>query len=316
MINFAFLTLIFVLGIFVAIEDVRHKKIKNKFIVAGLAIGLLLFFGFWLRQNLSLVYLQDVFINTAIAALVAFLLWELGIWPAGDAKLFILFTFLLPLEFYSNGYLAFFPALVFLTNCFVAFLIFLLIESCIMLGIKLASGIKRRGASRQIRLIGEGMSQKLKDKFSEKKNLSKKLLKNFFVISAYMILGRLYLHRSFNFLTFLKYTVIFWLAYSIIFYYLENFTQKKMAASELEEKMNLTDPTVRRIKKIPGLFHQLGSMCPEGLTREQVEILSEFDRKNPLGSLYIYRTVPFAPWIIAGLIITLLLRTNILRLIF
>jgi hypothetical protein len=55
-------------------------------------------------------------------------MWHWNAWSAGDAKLFALFSFLLPLRFYSNTYLSYFPSFALLINIFVIALgIFLVI---------------------------------------------------------------------------------------------------------------------------------------------------------------------------------------------
>jgi hypothetical protein len=54
-------------------------------------------------------------------------MWRWKVWSAGDAKLFALFSFLLPLKFYSNTYLSYFPSFALLLNIFtIALFVFLI----------------------------------------------------------------------------------------------------------------------------------------------------------------------------------------------
>jgi len=136
---------IFVIGLITSFEDFKYGKIKNKWIKIGFLWGLVIFtlyiswnFFFLFLQYLQITpvsvfllrfsYLGEVILNTGIALIIGFLMWRWNTWSAGDAKLFILFSFLLPLKFYSNTYLSYFPSFAFLINIFVIALgIFLII---------------------------------------------------------------------------------------------------------------------------------------------------------------------------------------------
>jgi len=138
---------IFIIGLITSFEDFRYGKIKNKWIKIGFLWGLTIFtlYIFWnlfflLLQHFKMTpssvfllrvsYLGEVFLNTGIALIVGFLMWRWNTWSAGDVKLFVLFSFLLPLKFYSNTYLSYFPSFAFLINIFVVALgIFLIILS-------------------------------------------------------------------------------------------------------------------------------------------------------------------------------------------
>jgi len=136
---------IFIIGFITSFEDFKYGKIKNKWIKIGFLWGLAVFslyifwnFFFLFLQHLKIApssvfllrfhYLIEVSLNTGIALLVGFLMWRWKVWSAGDAKLFTLFSFLLPLKFYSNTYLSYFPSFALLLNIFtVALGIFLII---------------------------------------------------------------------------------------------------------------------------------------------------------------------------------------------
>jgi len=146
--NYLFLVPIFIIGLITSFEDFKYGKIRNKWIKIGFLWGLAIFglyifwnFFFLFLQYLEIApssvfllrfsYLGKVLLNTSIALLVGFLMWYWNTWSAGDAKLFVLFSFLLPLRFYSNTYLSYFPSFALLINIFVIALgIFLIILSC------------------------------------------------------------------------------------------------------------------------------------------------------------------------------------------
>jgi len=136
---------IFIIGFITSFEDFKYGKIKNKWIKIGFLWGLAIFslYIFWnlfflFLQYLKIApssvfllrfyYLAEIFLNTSIALLVSFLMWHWKVWSAGDAKLFTLFSFLLPLKFYANTYLSYFPSFALLLNIFtIALGIFLII---------------------------------------------------------------------------------------------------------------------------------------------------------------------------------------------
>lgn len=133
MLDIFFLIILFIIGFIVAYEDIRIGKVRNKFIFTGLlagAIGYLvlvtqaLFFS-----EIGLFYFKKIFLNVLISWVIAFLLWFFGLWAAGDAKIFMLFSFLFPLKYYGNDLIMpFFPAINLLVNAFIFVLFFILSE--------------------------------------------------------------------------------------------------------------------------------------------------------------------------------------------
>ncbi|MFA6449649.1 MAG: prepilin peptidase [bacterium] len=116
-----------VLGAVAAYEDFRRGKIRNKWIIAGFAGGLILNAAAIIYLKLSVsgaginsAYILKILLNSALAFVCGFALWKLSAWSAGDAKLFAMFAFLTPLDFYSRGYIDYFPAFNLLINIFAA----------------------------------------------------------------------------------------------------------------------------------------------------------------------------------------------------
>jgi len=125
---------LFIIGTICSYTDIKKGKIFNKWIVLGFCLGfcfylsLFLYNVFFIIQEVNSQYLLDIGRNTFIAFFVGYLLWNLKLWSAGDAKFFTLCSFLIPLKFYSKSYLPFFPSFNLLVNLFVPLL---LIFSCI-----------------------------------------------------------------------------------------------------------------------------------------------------------------------------------------
>lgn len=142
--DYLFLVPLFGISFIAAWEDFKYGKIRNKWIKIGFFWGLAAFAlfliwntFFWLMEYFKIgphsalilkpSYLGEVALNTGIAFGVGFLMWHWNVWSAGDAKLFALFSFLLPLKFYSKSYLSYFPSFALLLNIFtIALIVFLI----------------------------------------------------------------------------------------------------------------------------------------------------------------------------------------------
>lgn len=125
------------LGVIASYLDVKTGKIKNKIIVVGLlggVVGHLLFVTeSLLPPGANFIYFFKNFaINIFISWIISFFIWYAGFWSAGDAKIFMLFSFLLPLKYYGNKlFLPFFPAANLLVNAFILVLAFILLENAL-----------------------------------------------------------------------------------------------------------------------------------------------------------------------------------------
>lgn len=83
-----FLPVIILLGLVTSYEDISFGKIKNKYIVFALSYAILA------RLILNL----EVVVPFLTGLLFCFLTWKIGFWTAGDAKLFLAFSLLLPFD--------------------------------------------------------------------------------------------------------------------------------------------------------------------------------------------------------------------------
>jgi len=150
-----FLPLLFFISLVISYEDVKYGKVRNRWILLGLIWGLAVisFFFIWyfiaspvshffyfniLKLStgslapvftVSLSYLGKCLVNFSIALIIAFLMWRFKAWAAGDAKLFMVYSLLIPLKYYWKSYLAYFPSFVLLINIFIPIFIYLLIRS-------------------------------------------------------------------------------------------------------------------------------------------------------------------------------------------
>ncbi|MFH0861301.1 MAG: prepilin peptidase [Candidatus Altiarchaeota archaeon] len=120
--NITLLIVISVIGVITSISDIRHGKIRNKHLAPMLLVGLLLNYILSIDSHAFFVYS----INVIMSSLVGFSLWELRLWSAGDGKLFIVYSALLPLASYKVGFVSLFPSFTLLFNTFLLGLFFML----------------------------------------------------------------------------------------------------------------------------------------------------------------------------------------------
>lgn len=131
-IDILFLPMIVFLGAITSWEDYNYKLVRNKWIIIGLIYGAGAFFLMSLPASITAIspqYLGKVIFNSIIALFVSLFFWKNGLLAAGDAKLFFLFSFLLPLKYYQKSYLPIFPSLVLLINIYVVTFLFILAKA-------------------------------------------------------------------------------------------------------------------------------------------------------------------------------------------
>lgn len=139
-----FLPGIFIIGFITCYQDFKEGKIKNKWIKLGIVWAifavLILFLGSadipfikYFSGGYSIImpqgYFLKFFLNVLFSLVAMYALWYFDLWSAGDAKLFFVFTLLLPLKYYGNSFLPFFPSFVLLLNIFLLAALFLLMQN-------------------------------------------------------------------------------------------------------------------------------------------------------------------------------------------
>ncbi len=137
--GFLAIGIILLIGLIITVEDFKSGKIRNKWIMLGLYLGslyYLLLIIFTILGSLKILnvghfqpqYYLYILAYTAIAFILSFTLWHFKLWAGGDAKLFTLYVFLIPLTYYANAYFKYFPQFNLLINIFVPIFIYLVIK--------------------------------------------------------------------------------------------------------------------------------------------------------------------------------------------
>lgn len=91
--NILFLTVILITGILTIITDLKSKKIYNQHLILGtvLGVGVTIYSLVFAGENVLFH-----FINSLVAFVIGFCFYHFDLWRGGDAKLFILYAFLMP----------------------------------------------------------------------------------------------------------------------------------------------------------------------------------------------------------------------------
>ncbi len=118
------------LGILTSITDIRYHKAKNKHIFPFACAGVILQMISVLRAPQSAAL---IFENLALAAAVSVGFYAAKIWAAGDAKLFFAMTLLLPRDLTGNAFAASFSTLFVLGITFSVAMLYVVIESTVLL---------------------------------------------------------------------------------------------------------------------------------------------------------------------------------------
>tara|TARA_Y100000031_G_scaffold157077_1_gene215742 strand:+ start:6180 stop:7328 length:1149 start_codon:yes stop_codon:yes gene_type:complete len=123
MLIYWFLPMILFLGIVTSYGDFRFGKIRNKWISLALIYAFVVYSiiitHYYLKTTINTHFLIELSTNFLFATAIGFGAWYFGLWTAGDGKLFIAFSALIPLSVYKIGYLEWIPSMALLLNIFI-----------------------------------------------------------------------------------------------------------------------------------------------------------------------------------------------------
>ena len=161
------------IGILSGLSDIKTGRVKNSLIKKGFLYGLIIYsliiawtllrdylreYVFYNSQffYLKFNYFPALIINVAIAFVVGIIFWKFDIWAAADAKLFTLYSFLIPLTVYVYERVPYFPSFALLVNIYIVSLLYLFL--IYLWRIKIGSEDLKRFFSEGIPKIIHGMN--------------------------------------------------------------------------------------------------------------------------------------------------------------
>ncbi|MCK5283529.1 MAG: hypothetical protein KAK00_09065 [Nanoarchaeota archaeon] len=349
---FWFLPGILILGAITSYEDAKYGKIRNKWIVFSLIYVLITYLILFLffKENISYDYLFKLSINGVLALFLGFGLWALGLWSAGDGKLFFAYSVLIPLTVYRGNYQNIFISLRLMVNTF--FPIFLFYSLLIILRLNKLKGNKeikkifdvKRVVSLVISLFAFSWLFEL---FPMNLGFLSKLFLLLIILSLLervlklkggllmLVISvlRLIIDREIYSTEFLIGFILLFASFFILRLLLFDLAyycySKKIKIKELRQGMVLADNILKEGKtyktervSIYSLFSYLRNYRNkkeylfEGINHLDEEKIKEIEKLNKLGLLkfdkiMVQETLPFAPFMFAGAIITLAIKTDI-----
>jgi Flp pilus assembly protein protease CpaA len=130
MIDYFFIFGIVIIGLITSYTDFKFGKIRNKIIVLGLIYAIILnIINITILKNVNLNAYSDYIVNSILIFVFGFIFWNIGLWTAGDAKLFFIFNLLTPPHFITKYYLDYFYGFLYFINIFGLMFIFLVIRA-------------------------------------------------------------------------------------------------------------------------------------------------------------------------------------------
>ncbi len=128
------LTLLFLFFMIASVSDIATGKVRNKDILVFLALGFLYYAAFTAKGIATVdpdtfTVLKLAGANLLIAFAVSFGVRSAGVWPAGDAKTYVVANLLIPMSCYGHIYFKYFPGFTLLLNVFMAGVLYIIYKS-------------------------------------------------------------------------------------------------------------------------------------------------------------------------------------------
>ena len=313
---------IVLLGLITSHEDMKKGIIRNKLVLFAIIYSF--FVLIIIRPDIE--YISSFFMNSFFATIAAILFWLVNLWSAGDAKLFIAYVFLIPLNSYVYGYDNLFPAMAVLVNTFLPLFVFYFLKTF-------------------SKITWQQLIKTLKFSFDKKKlsNLFLAVIVIFLILSLleFLLPGkqikwfivisliRLLIDRSILKQEFWVMFSIFFISYLILRYFVlflsfSAFT-KDINIEELKPGMMLAQKVVKKGKGfvlqdafITNLFEGLKKqknsiLAPKVLNKGDITFIkkSHSDNKIKKHQIKVQEFVSFALFLFMGVILTLFFRGNI-----
>ena len=307
--NYLLILAAFFIGSVTTYEDVRVGKIKNKWILLGLMIGVTAYLIYLIIGALSLESIFKIYLNAGLALLFGYIIWYFDWWSAGDAKLFFIFALLLPMEYYWRTELPYFPSFVILVNTFIPLLIYLFVQSVIF----------------SLKSFFSSKAEKLNEKKSFSTAKIKQKLKSHGIEYLKSIIGFLLVFLIFQIVRTEtgNYLSQFNWGQAVIFFlillganFLRKIFQKKWPLILISAGLAIY--FVLRFLFLRGAWLDFFGLI--GLIGGSVLFLTVFGLANWLVSSYLksakQKQLHFALWLFLGVILTIIFQGSLLRVIF
>jgi len=349
---YIFLPFILFLGLLTSYEDIKKGKIRNKWIVVALIYALLAYvaiIAFSLIKGMAInyTYFLEVSVNVVIALAVGFAGWWTNLWSSGDAKLFLAYSALVPLTMYSNFYVQYFPSFVLLINTFIPFFFYATVK-ILFTSLRVKKELFKEIKLKEIypiainliwvmwlpRLIFSALNISLGFFlnfviiFTLMITLRKLFKKGFFVISLALCALRLIFDYSYiTTMQFVQETGLFLVVFVGIIYFIPKLGSKlfvsQVKIGDLKPRMILAESIYKKgakyerattAAKMKAEGKAIIASSAEGLTIADIKKIQKLHKEKKLSfnEIMVQQTMPFAPFMFGGALLTLLAKGNVL----
>lgn len=331
-----------ILGIVSSITDLKNKKIYNKCILTALLISAVSYIIFY--KQIEINYILNFLINIIITAVVSFLFYYFKIWAAGDAKLFIAITFMIPFEIYEVDIKNVFPSLNLLIIIFSVAFIYVFFETIFLWikdnqkfeSLKIFSLNKNDINNFFIQYFLGYFTTMLINNISAKFFLDFRLNNQGLVLLCNM-LGLIFLYRiiktkktSIIFITIMLIcNIIYYCMFGFKIYGInlkmllivliilifrrvsEKYNYEEIKTENLKPRMILSYGSILKFygSRVKGLPQNTTETTDSRITEEEVESIKRWSKTSKgTDTIVIVRHMPFAPFILIGEIIFFILK--------
>lgn len=339
-----FLPFIFLLGVLTSYEDIKLGKIRNLWIIIAIAISALIHSILYFTNSINNTYIIRILLFILFSFIIGFTMYLMRLWSAGDAKLFTAFISLFPLTSYRYISTSFWP-LAILVNTVLPIFIFLIFNSIFKLKkphlkhiAKKIFSPKRIGMYLLIIFSISWLVRLIFNYFNIQTNFLLNVLGIMAIIyilrKVYpyelnyllfiIVILRIFLNKDYIIrLAFWKSFLLMTLTYALILFFIRelgelhtkkqniNFLKKGMQPVQFITKHKNQYLRTQTIQPDTELVYE---QKPEGLTKEDIDKIQKLHRTGNLhfNTLRIQQTIPFAPFMFAGILLTLLVKGNII----
>lgn len=337
------LIIIMVLGICVIITDISSGIIRNKALILALIPGAIINIIYLVCYSRN--YIQVFLLNWITVSIVALMLYRYHFWAAGDSKLMIALSFLIPARYYETVTLRI-SGIYYIVYIFVIAYLYIIVESIVL-------------AYKKKTFFKEGIDKKYVTLFLQRYLISYLYLRTIALLLQHF-LGDFYYHNQLFFAFINIFIVLFihdnskfrnkWLViflsggnviyfiwncmqggalingdvirnYGIVVlalflrYLVSGYNYEEIPTASVKKGMVLSYGTIALFmtSRVKGLPQSTNEDMSSRITEEQVEAIRRWEKsKNGKASIIIVRKIPFAIFIVLGTAIFLIMRITLL----
>lgn len=331
-------------------SDIRYGKIYNAYLAYGFVSGLLILalsYGRYIDND----YLAKVMINGTAGMTLSYFLWFSKRWSAGDAKLFSFFAFFVPLEYYQNSYVRFFPAVNILINVFTIVMAYMSVQFIVFLAERIRQNkfsfslatVRQFDVQGFLRAAGSYVLIIFFFYQLSRISILSRIFSNSLVLFCVMffLYSRIMRSREISrilsicsaviavFLIVFERNLLYSLVMKVLLFvfmiralraifdcYISEKETDGVKVADLKKGQVLVNHDTKRIEKLVythGVIDEYRETRNYGLNASQIRIIQRLFKRDDV--LVAYRTLSFGPLLFAGAIVTLLTKDSIIRML-